>query len=90
MFDCVVIGGGPGGYRTAELLGKQLIQKCINICKCKDKDTVFVGDTENDRISAQLARVNFIGVTYGFEFNKEEEYTFLSANSIDEILSILL
>lgn len=22
MFDCTVIGGGPGGYRTAELLGK--------------------------------------------------------------------
>ena len=48
-----------------------LIKKCILDSKCTDcSKIVMVGDTSQDAIGAQKNGIDFIGVTYGFGYNK--------------------
>lgn len=49
-----------------------LISRCIEKCGCDNSETLFVGDTMNDCIGAQTACVDFIGVSYGFGFKRDD------------------
>lgn len=47
-----------------------LIQKCVNkFPECRNEQVVMIGDSSYDAIAAQEAGVDFLGVTYGFEFS---------------------
>lgn len=51
-----------------------LIRKCISsFSDCSKKETVMIGDSSYDAIAAHEAGVDFIGVTYGFDFHTKEE-----------------
>ena len=48
--------------------------------------TVYVGDTEHDRIGAKEANIDFIGVTYGFGCN-EINQTKCSVDNFEKIIN---
>lgn len=58
-----------GTDMEGKLKKADLIQKCIcSFSDCGADQTVMIGDSSYDAIAAQEAGVDFIGVTYGFEF----------------------
>ena len=67
----------------------ELISKCCLSCNVQEKDAVLVGDSSNDLTGAQRSEVSFIGVTYGFGFNKHENYNFLTADSPDAVFRLI-
>lgn len=66
-----------------------LIKKCCGDCKISEADTVLIGDSNNDLHGAVEAGVEFVAVTYGFGFRKDEQYNFLSADSTAEVYQII-
>jgi phosphoglycolate phosphatase len=66
-----------------------LIKKCCSFCGVSEKDAILVGDSNNDFVGAQEAGVDFIGVTYGFGFQKDQKYDFCTVDSAVDILSYL-
>lgn len=51
-----------------------LIRMCIEkFPDCRADEVVMIGDSSYDAIAAQEAGVNFIGVTFGFEFSQKED-----------------
>ena len=79
------------GMDAEEKLTKSMIiNKAINKCKCKGK-TVMIGDSTNDFIGACEAKVDFIGVTYGFGYNESQsaDYQFSIAKTPEEILNFV-
>ena len=51
-----------------------LIRKCMDrFSECGCRDTVMIGDSSYDAIAAQQAGIDFIGVTYGFDFQTHED-----------------
>lgn len=54
---------------AGKLVKTDLIRNCIsNFPECDINTTVMIGDSAYDAIAAQEVGVDFIGVTYGFEF----------------------
>lgn len=83
-FDCVC------GMATDDHLTKaELIQMCIHNLKANPTKTVFVGDSLGDYNGAIKAKVEFIGVTYGFGFKKEVENSFRTVQDISELLKVI-
>lgn len=66
----------------------ELILKCCDLCECKEKETILVGDSPNDFLGAKQAKVDFIGVTYGFGFKQEEKYEFRTVGSCKELMMV--
>lgn len=66
-----------------------LILKCCSLCHVDVTDSVLVGDSNNDLIGAQEAGIDFIGVTYGFGFNDNENYCFNRGESTEQVLSLM-
>lgn len=63
-----------GTDREGKLTKCDLIRKCIeSFPECSCKDTIMIGDSSYDAIAAQEAGVDFIGVTYGFDFRTSED-----------------
>lgn len=63
-----------GTDKEGRLKKQDLIKKCIAefpICGCKD--TVMIGDSVYDAEAAQIVGVDFIGVTYGFDFQNGDD-----------------
>lgn len=59
---------------------KDIIQICMEALKIKNpKRAVMVGDTIHDALGAQELGMDFIGVTYGFGFGKEEDMALAKA-----------
>ncbi len=55
-----------------------------------DRECVLmVGDTENDRLGAEAAGVQFLAVTYGFGYRSASDVCGFSASSAGEILSLV-
>lgn len=51
-----------------------LIRMCIQgFSDCRTDEVVMIGDSSYDAIAAQDVGIDFIGVTYGFEFCTEED-----------------
>ena len=63
----------------------EILRKCLFLSGVDIERTIFVGDSKDDYIGASNAGVNFLGVTYGFGFNRAEEYSFPMVNSPYEI-----
>ena len=49
----------------------------------------MVGDTDNDKIGAENAGVDFLAVTFGFGYKPEDTLNCLTANSCREIEEII-
>lgn len=63
-----------------------LIRRCMNLAELSTKDTVLIGDTNNDYRGAETVGISFIGVTYGFGLKKNIPYDFLTVDSPWEII----
>lgn len=75
------------GMDAADTLNKRLlIEKCMAAAKMKPDQTVLVGDSSNDLLGAAEAKVDFVGVTYGFGFSASEKKYEYYAHSPKEIL----
>lgn len=63
-----------GADNENKLKKKDIIQKCIaDLHVTNNELAVMVGDSDNDAIGAHELGVNFIGVTYGFDFRTKED-----------------
>ena len=49
-----------------------LIRECMEFAECTPEETVMIGDSHDDMESAQKAGVDFIAVTYGYDFREDE------------------
>ena len=58
--------------------------------KLNPKDVVFIGDTKGDLKSAETAGVNFIGVSYGWDFSPGENIGHPLANSPEHLEEIVM
>ena len=79
-FDCVC-----GMTNDDNLTKAELIQMCMHNLKANPTKTVFVGDSLGDYEGAINAKVEFIGVTYGFGFKKEVENSFRTVQDLSLI-----
>ena len=83
FFDAVV------GIDEAESLTKaQTIELCMSMTD--SKQTVMVGDSEYDYKGAVEAGIDFIGVLYGFGFEKGKDYPFRTADEPNELLDLVI
>ncbi len=58
-----------GTDMQGKLKKEDLISRCINaFSECNSKNTIMIGDSSYDAEAAEKAGVDFVGVTYGFEF----------------------
>lgn len=63
-----------GGDHENKLKKRDIIEKCIKASGVSDRSKiVMIGDTAHDALGAELAGVDFIGVTFGFGFRTVEE-----------------
>lgn len=77
-----------------KLRKEDLIRNCIReFPECAMKDVVMIGDSAYDAKAAETVGVDFIGVTYGFDFKSVEEIeewcNVASINVISELLDII-
>ena len=57
-----------------KLTKKDIIANCLAELKVEDySQVIMVGDSDNDAIAAKNLNIHFLGVTYGFGFEKEED-----------------
>lgn len=79
-------GADPSGKLTKA----DIIEQCIAESGCGDRSKVLmVGDGINDAEGAKNARIDFLGVTYGYGFSSSEEYPFAVAKRPEEISEYL-
>jgi len=58
-----------GTDMQGKLKKEDLINRCINaFSECNSQNTIMIGDSSYDAEAAEKAGVDFVGVTYGFEF----------------------
>lgn len=50
---------------------------------------IMVGDTNGDRLAAEESEVGFLGVTYGYGFNNESKYDFVTVDSPQKIFEAI-
>lgn len=63
-----------GADNFNKLKKKDIIIKCMNDLDVYDySSAVMIGDSDNDALGAQAIGMNFIGVTYGFDFQSRED-----------------
>lgn len=74
-FKCI-IGSNFEGTR----MKSDMIELCIKQINQLKQNCLMIGDTMNDSLGAQKAKVDFLGVTYGFGFDKTSECK--SANAV--------
>lgn len=61
-----------------------------SISDINEKNAILVGDSDNDLRGARKAGVDFLGVTYGFGFQKNQKYDFQTVDSVVDIQRYLL
>ena len=66
-----------------------IICACISKMNADTSQTVYVGDTEHDRIGAKEANIEFIGVTYGFGYS-QNNHPECAVDSLEKITKIIL
>lgn len=72
-----------------------IIRKCISESGINDKSRiVMIGDTVGDASSAELAGIDFIGVTFGFGLNKNQDLAEIRtvglADKAEEIINYIV
>lgn len=91
---CNVIHGADNDNQLSKA---DIVELCINEMTINPNyrsATILVGDSEYDAIGAQIAKIQFIGVTYGFGFkDKSDVDSFANigcAKDVKELKDILL
>lgn len=78
------------GMNAGDTLTKaQLIQKCMSAAAVKPEETCMIGDSIHDMKGAQQCNVPFIGVSYGFGFQKTDDLMFPLCGSSEDIARLL-
>lgn len=87
-FECIL---GSDSQNT--LTKADIIKKCMQECnQTKTQNVILVGDSAHDAIGAQTLSLDFIAVTYGFGFKKNEMIPYPHkgyANTPIEVLNYL-
>lgn len=88
-FQCVRGTDETGSVTKAEIIGQ-----CIEHIGVQPCEAVLVGDSRYDRVGAQQAGVDFIGVSYGFGFKPDgktdAQRGFILADDCRQLKKILL
>jgi phosphoglycolate phosphatase len=83
------------GADNYNILKKEdIIYKCINSVNISNmKDVLMIGDTYYDSIGASKLRIDFIAVTYGYGFRKDDDFSKIhsikNVDSPNEIIKYL-
>lgn len=80
-----------GADHENKLKKVDIIRKCIEDLGVTDySQALMIGDSDNDAIGAESLGVDFLGVTYGFDFKTEEDVmSFKAIGSADTTRDIL-
>lgn len=81
-FD-IIIGMDDREQLTKSMIINQIIEKCDS------KNAIMVGDSIYDYDGAKESNIDFLGVLYGFGFNKTNKYPFITALTAKEIMEKL-
>lgn len=83
-----------GADATDSVTKAGLILRAVKLARVKKEDTILAGDTPYDAQGAREAGVDFLAVTYGFGYGKEEKGKIPgavgTAGNAAEILDIIL
>ena len=82
LFDYVEAAQEDGSYKK-----HQMIEHIRG--NSKIESVLMVGDTEQDKFAAEIARVEFLGVTYGYGFKQRNSYDFPCIDSIEELVDFI-
>lgn len=85
FFDCIIGSNEKKKATKADLI--KLYLKKINITE--PSSATYIGDTEDDWISARECEIGFIGVTYGFGFQCKQEALDINVPQIAESAAAL-
>ena len=72
-----------GGLTKTEML-QQIVEETG-----ESHSVVMIGDTFGDQKAAEAARVGFVGVTYGYGFDTQETYDFLTVGKIQDMFDCI-
>ena len=50
-----------------------LFRSCVSASEVSIREAVLVGDSMNDAKGARACKMDFIGITYGFGFNTQND-----------------
>lgn len=83
-----------GADFEGKLQKSDLIVRCMNeFPECNNQDVVMIGDSKYDAIASKEVGVDFIGVTYGFDFKTAEDIvkwdSYGVANNTQDILELI-
>lgn len=80
-----------GGDHENKLKKKDIIDLCISESNITNKSRiVMIGDTYHDAAGAELSGIDFVGVTFGFGFRKNDDLTkFKAVGFADKAIDIL-
>jgi len=84
MFDAVF-----GMDDTDSLTKADIIKKCCSHLETGTDEALMIGDSNVDLEGSGAAGVDFIGVTYGFGFEPGKDYPFTTAESVEQLRSLL-
>lgn len=74
------------GSDMAGVLKKvDIIRLCLKDIRLLESEVLYVGDSEFDYEGASRAQIDFLGVTYGFGFKRNEKYSFDVIDSISDL-----
>lgn len=84
LFD-YVCGMDEGDKETKS----SLITKCLSLSGFSKEECLFVGDSFNDYYGSKESCVPFLGVTYGFGFNKKTKHDFCTVDTARDIFAFV-
>ncbi len=84
-----------GADHENKLKKRDIIEMALNDAGAADyNDAVMIGDSDNDAIGASEIGTNFIGVTYGFGFNTDDDVNKFPnvgiAHDTNELIKLIL
>ena len=82
--DCI-----EGSDFDGKLTKQDIINKCIDKLNTDKSKILMVGDTDNDKIGAENAGVDFLAVTFGFGYKPDNKSDCFTADSCHEIEKII-
>jgi phosphoglycolate phosphatase len=82
--DCI-----EGSDFDGKLTKQDIINKCIDKLNTDKSKILMVGDTDNDKIGAENAGVDFLAVTFGFGYKPDNKSDCFTADSCREIEKII-
>lgn len=71
------------------LTKQDIIDNCISELQVDKETVLMVGDTDNDKIGAERAGVDFLGVGYGFGYKAGESSLDLFASTVSDIKNFI-